>query len=152
MGQQAVDALFADLSYHNDFTADFTTEEDMFIFLSTAVCFFLLFNGKAGKDKKEGFPFENGKAIIASGVLIPADPPCANFQFATMEGRELTCGDFHARAAFPPPQVYSRRSSCTLSPPPLPLRARLPSPNRSSLGGCEPCGGCFVSPFAPFPS
>ena len=37
-----------------------------------------------------------GETEKAVGVLIPADPPCANFQFATMEGRELTCGDFHA--------------------------------------------------------
>jgi len=37
-----------------------------------------------------------GKQIKAGGALIPADPPCANLQFATMEGRELTCGDFHA--------------------------------------------------------
>jgi len=47
------------------------------------------------------------KMKIEGATLIPVDPPCANFQFATMEGRELTCGDFHARAAFPPPQVRS---------------------------------------------
>jgi len=48
------------------------------------------------KTVKKGFPRRKTGKNTAGGVLIPVDPPCANFQFATMEGRELTCGDFHA--------------------------------------------------------
>jgi len=78
------------------------------------------------------------KMKIEGATLIPVDPPCANFQFATMEGRELTCGDFHARAAFPPPQVYSRRlKAFRFRRLRFSLRASFAIPARSPLGGCR---------------
>jgi len=60
-------------------------------------------------------------------IVIPADPPCANLQFATMAGRELPHGDFHAsrhfrrRGTIAPSQAFAFASSAA-------LRAMLPSP------------------------
>jgi len=79
-----------------------------------------------------------------SGTLIPADPPCANLQFATMEGRELTCGDFHAGAAFPPPQVCSRRSSLYAFAASAAAPGKAWHPRSLTARRMPPCGFCFM--------
>jgi len=89
-------------------------------------CFFFLFLLSKGET--------GNKQNKARGVLIPANPPCANFQFAAMAGRELTCGDFHAcgisaAAGLQPPlkAVRFRRLRCRFG-------QGLPSPLAYSSG------------------
>ena len=102
----------------------------------------------ARAEKGLRFFVESVKPIKTRGALIPVDPPCANYQFAATEGRELTCGDFHARGGISAAAGPLACSSLRLSPPPLPLRASFAIPNSLTARGMPPCGFGFFAPSA----